>query len=74
MIRVSWIGYIALLISLLRQIIGSDFSDDNLWLCEKMVTLIITDADVCWCSFLHKHLLQLLHRRMRLLRSIWCSD
>jgi len=45
MIQVSGIGYDALLISLLRQIVGGDFSDDNLWLCEKMVTLLLDKWD-----------------------------
>lgn len=41
MVRVSAIGYDALLVYLLRQIIGGDFSDGNLWLCEKLVTLFL---------------------------------
>ncbi|KAK2359087.1 integrator complex subunit [Trifolium repens] len=43
--RVSGIGYDALLISLMRQIVGGDFSDDNLWLCTKLVTLLLDKWD-----------------------------
>ncbi|BAU00875.1 hypothetical protein VIGAN_11000300, partial [Vigna angularis var. angularis] len=35
------IGYDAVLISLLRQIVGADCSDGNLWLCSKLVTLFL---------------------------------
>ncbi|XP_058753619.1 uncharacterized protein LOC131626798 isoform X1 [Vicia villosa] len=45
MVRVSAIGYDALLVSLLRQIVGGDFSDDNLWLCTKLVTLLLDKWD-----------------------------
>lgn len=41
MVDVLGIGFDALLVSLLRQINGGDFSDGNLWLCSKMVTLFL---------------------------------
>ncbi|MED6124719.1 hypothetical protein PIB30_061588 [Stylosanthes scabra] len=41
MIYVLGIGFDALLVSLLRQINGGDFSDGNLWLCLKMATLML---------------------------------
>ncbi|KAL4395842.1 uncharacterized protein [Arachis hypogaea] len=41
MIYVLGIGFDALLVSLLRQINGGDFSDGNLWLCLKMATLFL---------------------------------
>lgn len=48
MVRVAGIGYEALLVTLLRQILGGDFSDGNLWLCSKMVTLFLEN----WECFL----------------------
>ncbi|KAK7268472.1 hypothetical protein RIF29_21171 [Crotalaria pallida] len=41
MVDVLGIGYDALLVSLLRQIVGGDFGADNLWLCLKLVTLFL---------------------------------
>ncbi|KAK7311939.1 hypothetical protein RJT34_10423 [Clitoria ternatea] len=38
-VRVLGIGFDAVLVTLLRQIIGGDFSDGNCWLCLKLVTL-----------------------------------
>lgn len=60
MVRVSAIGYDALLVSLLRQIVGGDFSDGNLWLCMKLVTLfldkwqcLLAEAPHVLCSALY---------------------
>lgn len=39
MIDVSAIGIVELLVFLLRQIVGGDFSDSNLWLCFEVVNL-----------------------------------
>ena len=36
-IDVSAIGFQGLLVALLRQIVGGDFSDKNLWLCSELV-------------------------------------
>ncbi|WOH15264.1 hypothetical protein DCAR_0934801 [Daucus carota subsp. sativus] len=36
MIDVSAIGFQGLLVALLRQIVGGDFSDKNLWLCSEL--------------------------------------
>ncbi|KAK9274253.1 hypothetical protein L1049_019067 [Liquidambar formosana] len=39
MIDVSAVGIDGLLVSLLRQIVGGDFSEGNLWLCFELVSL-----------------------------------
>lgn len=39
------IGYDAVLVSLLRQIVGADCGDVNLWLCSKLVTLFLEQWD-----------------------------
>ncbi|OIV90591.1 hypothetical protein TanjilG_01672 [Lupinus angustifolius] len=41
MVDVLAVGYDSLLVSLLRQIVGGDFGDGNLWLCFKLVTLFL---------------------------------
>lgn len=53
MVDVLAIGYDALLVSLLRQIVGGDFGDDNLWLCLKLVTLFLDK----WRCSLEGHVL-----------------
>lgn len=45
MIRVSAIGIDGLLVALLRQTRGGDFSKTNLWLCSELVTLFSTKWD-----------------------------
>ncbi|KDP35996.1 hypothetical protein JCGZ_08391 [Jatropha curcas] len=42
MVDVLGIGFDGLLVSLLRQIIGGDFSDGNLWLCFELVNLFLS--------------------------------
>ncbi|KAL0453929.1 UNVERIFIED_CONTAM: Integrator complex subunit [Sesamum latifolium] len=39
MVDVSAVGYDRLLVALLRQIVGGDFGEENLWLCFEMVNL-----------------------------------
>ncbi|KAK6135632.1 hypothetical protein DH2020_030643 [Rehmannia glutinosa] len=39
MVNVSAIGFDGLLVALLRQIVGGDFGEENLWLCFEMVNL-----------------------------------
>ncbi|XP_020547672.1 integrator complex subunit 3 isoform X2 [Sesamum indicum] len=39
MVDVSAVGYDGLLVALLRQIVGGDFGEENLWLCFEMVNL-----------------------------------
>ncbi|KAL0433243.1 UNVERIFIED_CONTAM: Integrator complex subunit [Sesamum latifolium] len=39
MVDVSAVGYDCLLVALLRQIVGGDFGEENLWLCFEMVNL-----------------------------------
>ncbi|XP_021751525.1 integrator complex subunit 3-like [Chenopodium quinoa] len=46
MIDVSGIGFDCLLVSLLRQIVGGDFSDGNLWLSFEMVNLFSLKWDL----------------------------
>ncbi|KAK4764908.1 hypothetical protein SAY86_025998 [Trapa natans] len=41
MVDVSAIGFHGLLVSLLRQIVGGDLSDGNLWLCFELVSLFL---------------------------------
>lgn len=41
MIDVLAIGFNGLLCCLLRQIVGGDFSDENLWLCFELVSLFL---------------------------------
>ncbi|XP_061363780.1 uncharacterized protein LOC133307307 [Gastrolobium bilobum] len=48
MVHVLGIGYDNLLLSLMRQIVAGDFSDDNLLLCSKLVTLFLDQ----WQCFL----------------------
>ncbi|GMI81607.1 hypothetical protein HRI_001830000 [Hibiscus trionum] len=45
MIDVSAIGIDSLLVCLLRQIVGGDFSDGNLWLCFELVSLCSSKWD-----------------------------
>lgn len=45
MINVSAVGFDGLLVSLLRQIVGGDFSDGNLWLCFELVSLFLGKWD-----------------------------
>lgn len=45
MIAVSAIGIDGLLVCLLRQIVGSDFSDGNLWLCFGLVNIFLYKWD-----------------------------
>ncbi|GMH00004.1 hypothetical protein Nepgr_001843 [Nepenthes gracilis] len=46
MVDVAGIGFDNLLVSLLRQIVGGDFSDWNLWLSFEMVNLFISKWDL----------------------------
>ncbi|CAH1418313.1 unnamed protein product [Lactuca virosa] len=50
MIRVSAIGIDSLLVALLRQTRGGDFSKANLWLCSELVTLF----SIKWESLLEE--------------------
>ncbi|XP_021604094.1 uncharacterized protein LOC110609073 isoform X2 [Manihot esculenta] len=45
MVGVLGVGFDGLLVSLLRQIIGGDFSDRNLWLCSELVSLFLSKWD-----------------------------
>ena len=45
MIDVSAIGFQGLLVALLRQIVGGDFSDKNLWLCSELVRVFLAKWD-----------------------------
>ncbi|XP_039004732.1 integrator complex subunit 3 homolog [Hibiscus syriacus] len=45
MIDVSAVGIDSLLVCLLRQIVGGDFSDGNLWLCFELVSLCSSKWD-----------------------------
>lgn len=45
MLNVLAIGFDKLLVALLRQIVGGDFSEGNLWLCLEMVTLFLANWD-----------------------------
>lgn len=45
MIDVSAVGIDSLLVCLMRQIVGGDFSDGNLWLCFELVSLCISKWD-----------------------------
>ncbi|KAF2290006.1 hypothetical protein GH714_040101 [Hevea brasiliensis] len=45
MVGVLGVGFGGLLVSLLRQIIGGDFSDRNLWLCFELVNLFLSKWD-----------------------------
>nr|XP_017227735.1 PREDICTED: integrator complex subunit 3 homolog [Daucus carota subsp. sativus]XP_017227736.1 PREDICTED: integrator complex subunit 3 homolog [Daucus carota subsp. sativus]XP_017227737.1 PREDICTED: integrator complex subunit 3 homolog [Daucus carota subsp. sativus]XP_017227738.1 PREDICTED: integrator complex subunit 3 homolog [Daucus carota subsp. sativus] len=45
MIDVSAIGFQGLLVALLRQIVGGDFSDKNLWLCSELVRIFFAKWD-----------------------------
>nr|XP_018629259.1 integrator complex subunit 3 [Nicotiana tomentosiformis] len=45
MLNVLAIGFDKLLVALLRQILGGDFSEGNLWLCLEMVTLFLANWD-----------------------------
>lgn len=45
MVNVLAVGFDGLLVALLRQIVGGDFSDGNLWLCFEMVSLFSTKWD-----------------------------
>lgn len=46
MVYVSAEGIEGLLVSLLRQIVGGDLSEDNLWLCSELISLFSTKWDV----------------------------
>ncbi|KAK1572406.1 hypothetical protein Q3G72_032270 [Acer saccharum] len=41
MIDVLAVGFDGLLLCLLRQIVGGDFSDENIWLCSELVSLFL---------------------------------
>nr|GMD28915.1 integrator complex subunit 3 isoform X1 [Ipomoea batatas] len=41
MINVLAVGFDRLLVALLRQIVGGDFSEGNLWLCSEMVSVFL---------------------------------
>ncbi|KAL3534563.1 hypothetical protein ACH5RR_003024 [Cinchona calisaya] len=45
MVNVLAMGFDGLLVALLRQIIGGDFSDGNLWLCFEMVSIFSSKRD-----------------------------
>ncbi|PPR82410.1 hypothetical protein GOBAR_AA38308 [Gossypium barbadense] len=45
MIDVSATGIDSLLVSLMRQIVGGDFSDGNLWLCFELASLCLSKWD-----------------------------
>ncbi|XP_062011146.1 uncharacterized protein LOC133727755 [Rosa rugosa] len=45
MIDVQAVGVHGLLVCLLRQIVGGDFSDGNLWLCFEMVSIFLSKWD-----------------------------
>ncbi|XP_031388542.1 integrator complex subunit 3-like isoform X2 [Punica granatum] len=45
MVDVSAVGFDALLVSLLRQVVGGDFTDGNLWLCFEVATLFLSKWD-----------------------------
>lgn len=45
MVYVSAIGFDGLLVALLRQIVGGDFGEENLWLCFEMVNLCSSKWD-----------------------------
>ncbi|KAL6520719.1 hypothetical protein OROMI_032281 [Orobanche minor] len=45
MVNVSAIGFDGLLVALMRQIIGGDFGEENLWLCFQMVNLFSSEWD-----------------------------
>ncbi|KAL2941963.1 Integrator complex subunit 3-like protein [Bienertia sinuspersici] len=75
MIDVSGVGFDSLLVSLLRQIVGGDFSDGNLWLSYEMVNLfmskwflILDEEPIVLSSALYTYL-RLLSDHYRLPRS-----
>ncbi|XP_004241533.1 uncharacterized protein [Solanum lycopersicum] len=45
MLNVLAIGFDKLMVALLRQIVGGDFSEGNLWLCLEMVALFLANWD-----------------------------
>ncbi|CAK9138370.1 unnamed protein product [Ilex paraguariensis] len=45
LIHVAAVGFDALLVALLRQIVGGDFSEGNLWLCQELVSLFLFEWD-----------------------------
>ncbi|XP_052173944.1 uncharacterized protein LOC127789144 isoform X2 [Diospyros lotus] len=45
MVCVSAMGIDGLLVALLRQIVAGDFSEGNLWLCSKLVSLFLAKWD-----------------------------
>lgn len=45
MINVLAVGFDGLLVALLRQIVGGDFSEGNLWLCSEMVGVFLNKWD-----------------------------
>lgn len=45
MVDVSAIGFDGLLVALLRQIVGGDLGEENLWLCFEMVSLFSSKWD-----------------------------
>ncbi|KAJ8770905.1 hypothetical protein K2173_022077 [Erythroxylum novogranatense] len=44
-LNVLGVGFDGLLVCLLRQIVGGDFSDGNLWLCFELVNLFLNNWD-----------------------------
>lgn len=84
MIDVSAIGVSDLLVFLLRQIIGGDFSDDNLWLCFEVVSIfwakwdcllevepmILTSALYTYLRLLSDHCRLLDNKRLDALRQL----
>eukprot|EP00257_Ricinus_communis_P020370 XP_015579584.1 integrator complex subunit 3 homolog isoform X2 [Ricinus communis] len=45
MVDVLAVGFDGLLVSLLRQIIGGDFSDGNLWLCFELISIFLSNLN-----------------------------
>lgn len=45
MVNVAAVGFDGLLVALLRQIVGGDFGEENLWLCFEMVCLLSSKWD-----------------------------
>lgn len=44
-VYLSAVGFDELMVALLRQIVGGDISEENLWLCFEMVTLFLSKWD-----------------------------
>ncbi|KAF5190179.1 Integrator complex subunit [Thalictrum thalictroides] len=45
LVEVSAVGVDSLLIGLMRQIVGGDFSDGNLWLCVELLRIFLSNWD-----------------------------